>query len=119
MKQVIVTSYLFPSCRFSLQRLERISSVVGKEKLVIDIRFAVSFHFELLLSDLISCRQKGNKWYIAMNKWQDLTDMEVTRGISIFHTCIKKFEMTQSLESLELLSRYCRYRYISVFRWFV
>ena len=36
--QVIVTSYLFPDARFSLERLKRISSLVGKDRLVVDVR---------------------------------------------------------------------------------
>jgi phosphoribosylformimino-5-aminoimidazole carboxamide ribotide isomerase len=36
--QVIVTSYLFPEQKFSLQRLQTISSLVGKDRLVVDIR---------------------------------------------------------------------------------
>ena len=36
-----------------------------KEKLVIDL----------------SCRKKGDTWFVAMNKWQTITDMEVTQGI--------------------------------------
>lgn len=27
-----------------------------------------------------SCRRRGDKWFVAMNKWQDLTDMEVSKG---------------------------------------
>ncbi|CAD0048214.1 unnamed protein product, partial [Aureobasidium pullulans] len=34
----------------------------GASKLVIDL----------------SCRRKGDTWFVAMNKWQDLTDMELT-----------------------------------------
>ncbi|KAF9075820.1 Phosphoribosylformimino-5-aminoimidazole carboxamide ribotide isomerase [Rhodocollybia butyracea] len=65
--KVIVTSYLFPDFKFSLQRLQSISSAVGKDRLVVD----------------------GDKWFVAMNKWQDLTEMEVCQ------------------ESLDLLSHYC------------
>jgi len=36
--QVIVTSYLFPEQKFSLERLQTISSLVGKGRLVVDIR---------------------------------------------------------------------------------
>lgn len=36
--QVIVTSYLFPEQKLSLQRLQTVSSLVGKERLVVDIR---------------------------------------------------------------------------------
>ncbi|KAF5369893.1 hypothetical protein D9758_001050 [Tetrapyrgos nigripes] len=71
--KVIVTSYLFPNAKFSLERLQDISSAVEKERLVVDV----------------SCRRRGEQWVVAMNKWQDLTDMEVSR------------------ETLELLSEYC------------
>jgi len=37
----------------------------------------------------VSCRKRGDAWIVAMNKWQDLTDMEVNQ------------------ESLDLLSQYC------------
>ena len=36
--QVIVTSYLFPSAKFSEERLQALSLAVPKDKLVIDIR---------------------------------------------------------------------------------
>ncbi|KAL0579678.1 Enzyme that catalyzes the fourth step in the histidine pathway [Marasmius crinis-equi] len=71
--KVIVTSYLFPSGRFSLERLKAVSSAVGKDRLVVDV----------------SCRRRGDQWLVAMNKWQDITDMEVSR------------------ESLSMLSDYC------------
>ncbi|KAA1466502.1 Phosphoribosylformimino-5-aminoimidazole carboxamide ribotide isomerase [Dentipellis sp. KUC8613] len=71
--KVIVTSYLFPNAKFSLERLQAISALVGKDKLVVDV----------------SCRRRGDRWYVAMNKWQDITDMEVCK------------------ESLDLLSNYC------------
>lgn len=72
-EKVIVTSWLFPSCRFSLNRLKELSNKVGKENLVVDV----------------SCRKKGEKWIVAMNRWQDMTDMEVNK------------------QSLDLLSEYC------------
>ncbi|KAJ7047375.1 Phosphoribosylformimino-5-aminoimidazole carboxamide ribotide isomerase [Mycena alexandri] len=71
--KVIVTSYLFPEAKFSLERLEALSSAIGKDKLVVDV----------------SCRKRGEGWFVAMNKWQDITDMEVTR------------------ESLNMLSKHC------------
>ncbi|GAB5589712.1 Enzyme that catalyzes the fourth step in the histidine pathway [Umbelopsis nana] len=71
--KVIVTSYLFPDAEFSLERLQQLCEVVGKEKLVVDV----------------SCRRKDNKWIVAMNKWQTMTDMEVNK------------------ETLDLLSQYC------------
>lgn len=39
--QVIVTSYLFPDAKFSLGRLRKISSAVGKGRLVVDVRCVV------------------------------------------------------------------------------
>jgi len=27
-----------------------------------------------------SCKRVGDKWIVAMNKWQTLTDMEVCKG---------------------------------------
>jgi len=61
--KVIVTSYLFPGARFCRERLEDISKAVGRDRLVVDV----------------SCRRRGEKWFVAMNKWQDMTDMEVSR----------------------------------------
>lgn len=75
--KVIVTSYLFPHTKFSLDRLKSISSIVGKDQLVVDV----------------SCRRRQEenvtKWVVAMNRWQDLTDMEINE------------------QSLKLLSQYC------------
>ncbi|TPX30557.1 1-(5-phosphoribosyl)-5-[(5-phosphoribosylamino)methylideneamino]imidazole-4-carboxamide isomerase [Synchytrium microbalum] len=72
-EKVIVTSWLFPDAAFSEERLRQISEKIGTEKLVVDV----------------SCKQRDNKWIVAMNKWQTLTDMDVNE------------------ESLGLLSSYC------------
>ncbi|KAK4047566.1 Enzyme that catalyzes the fourth step in the histidine pathway [Microbotryomycetes sp. JL201] len=60
-QKVIVTSYLFPSAKFDLDRLRRLSEKVERQRLVVDV----------------SCRRRDNKWIVAMNRWQELTDMEV------------------------------------------
>lgn len=63
--KVIVTSYLFPDGKFSMERLEAVKKAAGgKENLVIDV----------------SCRVKDGKWIVAMDRWQRLTDMEVNEG---------------------------------------
>lgn len=74
-EKVILTSWLFPEGFFSEERLELISRLIGPERLVVDL----------------SCRlNKGcSGWTVAMNKWQTLTDLEITR------------------ESLSLLAQYC------------
>lgn len=59
--KVIVTSYLFPGAKFSLERLQAISKAVGKDRLVVDV----------------SCRRRGSEWIVAMDKWQTMTDMKV------------------------------------------
>ncbi|KAL8776870.1 MAG: hypothetical protein Q9213_008100 [Squamulea squamosa] len=65
-EKVIVTSYLFPQARFSLDNLKAILEALNgdAEKLVVDL----------------SCRRIGGRWMVAMNKWQTLTDMEVNWG---------------------------------------
>ncbi|CAG8487508.1 2876_t:CDS:2, partial [Acaulospora morrowiae] len=72
-EKVIVTSYLFPDAKFSLSRLQELCEKLGKEKIVVDV----------------SCRRREEKWIVAMNKWQTMTDMEVNK------------------ESLDLLANYC------------
>ena len=67
-RQVIITSFLFPDGKFSQERLESVLKALGndKEKLVIDL----------------SCRKTdGQRWHVAMNKWQKITDMEVNQGM--------------------------------------
>ncbi|KAJ3218777.1 Enzyme that catalyzes the fourth step in the histidine pathway [Dinochytrium kinnereticum] len=59
--KVIVTSWLFPSAKFSEERLRQISEKIGTDQLVVDV----------------SCKVRDSKWVVAMNKWQTLTDMEV------------------------------------------
>lgn len=70
--KVIVTSYLFIDAKFSLDRLRSLSSRVGKDRLVVDV----------------SCRKRGNHWIVAMNKWQTMTDMKVTKGKLCFSLSI-------------------------------
>ena len=61
--QIIVTSYLFPEAKLSIERLQAILEALGgdKSRLVIDL----------------SCRRQGQEWVVAMNKWQTLTDTHV------------------------------------------
>lgn len=37
--KVIVTSWLFPEAQFSLERLQQLSKLIGKDRLVVDLRF--------------------------------------------------------------------------------
>lgn len=68
---MIITSYLFPEGRFSQERLDAVLAALDgdQSKLVIDL----------------SCRRKGeDSWFVAMNKWQTITDMEVNQGKRFF-----------------------------------
>ena len=58
-----MTSYLFPNAKFSMKHLDAVLNVLSgdRSKLVIDL----------------SCRKQGARWFVAMNKWQTLTDMEL------------------------------------------
>lgn len=59
---VIVTSWLFTEARFSEARLEELVEAIGASRLVIDL----------------SCRRTARGWTVAMDRWQTLTDLDVT-----------------------------------------
>lgn len=78
--KVIVTSYLFEDKEFSFSRLEKLIAALNGDisKVVIDL----------------SCRKKTiengkTSWFVATNKWQTVTNYEVTK------------------ENLERLTNYC------------
>lgn len=60
---VIVTSWLFsPEGRFLPERLDTLVDRIGADRIVIDL----------------SCRRTATGWTVAMNRWQTLTDLDVT-----------------------------------------
>lgn len=59
--KVIVTSYVFRDGQLCLENLERLVSAVGKEHVVLDL----------------SCRKKGESYYIVTDRWQKFTDMTI------------------------------------------
>ncbi len=60
---VIVTSWLFDADgRFREDRLRRLERQVGADRLVLDL----------------SCRRTERGWSVAMNRWQTLTNLDVT-----------------------------------------
>ncbi|KAK4106510.1 Phosphoribosylformimino-5-aminoimidazole carboxamide ribotide isomerase [Parathielavia hyrcaniae] len=64
-EKVIITSFLFPNGTFSQPRLDSVLAALDgdRNKLVIDL----------------SCRHHDgeDRWFVAMDKWQTITDMEV------------------------------------------
>ena len=59
---VIVTSFVFRDGRVNYKNLEKLVSVTGKKHLVLDL----------------SCRRKGDAYYIVTNRWQKFTEEKVT-----------------------------------------
>lgn len=62
---VIVTSYVFQNGQFRRENLERLMAAVGKEHIVLDL----------------SCRKRGDSYYIVTNRWQTFTDVCLTREV--------------------------------------
>ena len=60
---VIVTSYIFKDGQLNQDNLDTIFSLVGRDKLVLDL----------------SCRSRDGKYYIVTDRWQKFTSWEVNR----------------------------------------
>ncbi len=56
---VIVTSYVFSGGQINHERLRKLVKAVGKENLVLDL----------------SCRKKGEDYFIVTDRWQKFTDV--------------------------------------------
>lgn len=59
---VIVTSYVFSDGRINHDHLQKLVAAVGKEHLVLDL----------------SCRKRGDDYYIVTDRWQKFTDVVIT-----------------------------------------
>lgn len=58
----------------------------------------------------LSCRRKGDdSWFVAMNKWQTITDMEVNQGKQCFPVISRIITVTDLfvLDSIRRLEPYC------------
>lgn len=62
---VIVTSHVFSGGIIDRGRLERLVQVVGKERLVLDL----------------SCRRRGDNYYIVTDRWQKFTDVVISAAV--------------------------------------
>ena len=60
--QVIVTSWVFQAGRVDFERLAQLQSKVGKERLVLDL----------------SCRRRGDDYWVVTDRWQTFTDVRVS-----------------------------------------
>jgi phosphoribosylformimino-5-aminoimidazole carboxamide ribotide isomerase len=70
---VIVTSFVFKNGEINYDNLKAISAAVGREHLVLDL----------------SCRKKGDDYYIVTDRWQNFTNVRVNE------------------ETLDMLAEYC------------
>ena len=59
---VIVTSWVFREGRVDWTRLEELSRLVGPTRLVLDL----------------SCRRRGDEYFVVTDRWQKFTDLTVT-----------------------------------------
>lgn len=62
---VIVTSYVFQDGHINRDHLKRLLSVAGRRHLVLDL----------------SCRKKGDSYYIVTDRWQKFTEEKVTPAL--------------------------------------
>ncbi len=60
---VIVTSFVFKNGTINMSNLDKLIKETGKEKLVLDL----------------SCRKKGDDYYIVTDRWQNFTDIKVCK----------------------------------------
>lgn len=59
---VIVTSWIFREGRIEWDRLKQLASVIGKQRLVLDL----------------SCRKREGQYFVVTDRWQKFTDQRVT-----------------------------------------
>jgi phosphoribosylformimino-5-aminoimidazole carboxamide ribotide isomerase len=60
---VIVTSWLFRDGRLDEERLARMVNAIGRPRLVLDL----------------SCRRRGDEYFVVTNRWQTFTELAVRR----------------------------------------
>ncbi|MBO4495903.1 MAG: phosphoribosylformimino-5-aminoimidazole carboxamide ribotide isomerase [Clostridiales bacterium] len=62
---VIVTSYVFSEGKINYENLDKLVSAVGREHIVLDL----------------SCRKKGEDYYIVTDRWQKFTRTKLTAAL--------------------------------------
>ena len=60
---VIVTSWIFCDGQLDWERLKRLVGVIGKQRLVLDL----------------SCRRRGEDYFVVTDRWQKFTELTVSR----------------------------------------
>src|ERR1019366_5540441 len=62
---VIVTSWVFRQGRLDIERLRALVEAIGKEHLVLDL----------------SCRQRGDDYFVVTDRWQKFTELTLSAGL--------------------------------------
>ena len=62
---MVVTSYVFSGGEFHQENLEKLVKRIGKDRLVLDL----------------SCRKKGEEYYIVTDRWQKFTDVKLSEKV--------------------------------------
>jgi phosphoribosylformimino-5-aminoimidazole carboxamide ribotide isomerase len=60
---VVVTSWVFRGGQVDWDRLSQLVGVIGKERLVLDL----------------SCRRRGDAYFVVTDRWQKFTDLTISR----------------------------------------
>lgn len=61
---VIVTSWVFQGGKVDWERLDTLVKAIGKERLVLDL----------------SCRRRGNDYFVVTDRWQKFTELTVSKA---------------------------------------
>ena len=61
--KVIVSSYIFKDGKLNIEKLKKLSEIVGKERLVLDL----------------SCRKKNDSYIVVTDKWETFTNLEISK----------------------------------------
>ena len=62
---VIVTSWVFRDGQLDQDRLQALVRAIGKERLVLDL----------------SCRARGDEYYVVTDRWQKFTELKISRPL--------------------------------------
>lgn len=62
---LIVTSYVFSGGKIAEDRLAKLVQLVGKQRLVLDL----------------SCRRRGDDYYIVTDRWQKWTEVKISEAV--------------------------------------
>lgn len=56
----------------------------------------------------LSCRRVGEGWRVAMDRWQTVTDFDITKGtMTLPSSWSRSHDLTRDLENIRLLEPYC------------